>query len=135
MKIEQKQWRAGDYGSHHTYSYTGRTGHHSAGLFGENKEDLGETAHLVLLFGSVSLLSQSELLTQIQQTYPNAYLFGCSTAGEISGTTVLDDSLVSTAVEFERTRIKCAEIKLRGVEDSYSAGKHLVPYQLNSNGL
>src|SRR2546421_12203236 len=62
-------------------------------------------AQLVLLFGCPSLLKQQDLLREIQQAYPNAHLLGCSTAGEISGTRVLDDSLVATAIQFEQTTL------------------------------
>jgi len=35
-------------------------------------------------------------------------MIGCSTAGEIAGTEVLDDAIVATAIRFERTTIRTA---------------------------
>ncbi len=70
-------------------------------------------AQLVLLFGCPSLLKQRDLLQEIQQAYPSAHLLGCSTAGEISGTQVLDESLVATAVQFEQTALHGVRIKLK----------------------
>jgi len=70
-------------------------------------------AQLVLIFGAADLLKESEPLESIRKMYPAAQLLGCSTAGEISGTQVSDDSIVATAVRFESTQICGAEVVLR----------------------
>jgi len=57
--------------------------------------------------------------------HPEAHLFGCSTAGEICGTSVLDDSIVTTAIHFEKTEIAGARITLNGVSSSFDAGSML----------
>jgi len=120
MKIEQKQWPTQENGSYQTISF----GAHMEAPT-SNGATLGNGADLVLLFGSTSLMSKHHLLAEVRETYPNAHLLGCSTAGEISGTQVLDDSLITTAIEFERTQIKSAHVNLHEVEDSYQAGKRL----------
>lgn len=86
---------------------------------------LGEAAQLVLLFGSTSLLKEQEHLDDITTAYPNAHLFGCSTAGEICGIQVFDDSLVATAVRFEHTQLKGARVKINDVGGSFEAGERL----------
>lgn len=91
-------------------------------------------AQLVLLFGSPSLLKQRDLLQGIQQVYPGAHLLGCSTAGEISGTQVLDESLVATAIQFEQTTLHGVRIKpKKGISD-FQAGE-LLAKELDKAGL
>ena len=67
---------------------------------------LGKSAQLVLVFGSNDLLKKSPLLKELAGVYPNARFVGCSTAGEICGTTVYDDSLTTVAVHFEKTTVR-----------------------------
>lgn len=92
------------------------------------------TTQLVLLFGSSTLLNSPSQLHEIQTTYPNAHLLGCSTAGEIFDTQVLDDSLVLTAIQFEHTEIHSHSIQLMPEEGSFEAGKRLSE-SLNPHGL
>jgi hypothetical protein len=91
-------------------------------------------AQLVLLFGCPSLLKQPYLLQGIQQAYPRAHLLGCSTAGEISGTRVLDESLVATAVQFEQTGLHGVRIKLKKGISDFQAGE-LLARELDKEGL
>jgi hypothetical protein len=91
-------------------------------------------AQLVLLFGCPSLLKQRDLLQGIQQAYPRAHLLGCSTAGEISGTQVLDESLVATAVQFEHTALHGVRIKLKKGMSDFQAGE-LLAQELDKEGL
>lgn len=95
---------------------------------------MAKTAQLVLLFGSRAVLKQDEPLAVIRRAYPEARLMGCSTAGEIYGTQVLDDSLVVTAVEFHATRIHGARISLNEAGSSLEAGRRLAE-TLNQPGL
>ncbi len=82
-------------------------------------------ANLVLVFGSTDVLKEEIRLAQIKQTYPDALIFGCSTAGEIHGVRVRDDSLAVTAVEFEFTQLRYAGVRMFEVADSYYAGERL----------
>ncbi len=116
MKIEQKRWMQ------------------AKGWEPEPPGRLGESAQLVLLFGSTSKLKEQKYLDEIKRAYPKAHLLGCSTAGEICGTDVTDDSLVVTAVNFEYTQIKGARIKISEVENSFEAGGHL-SQALDTEGL
>ena len=100
----------------------------------ESLGNLGETAQLVLLFGSTSTLKDQKILGRIKKTYPQAHLFGCSTAGEICDTQVSDDSLVVTAVSFDHTQLEGAQIKISEVENSYQVGERLAQ-SLDKNEL
>ena len=82
-------------------------------------------AQLVLVFGSTALVRNEKLIREIQAAHPNAFLMGCSTAGEICGTSVTDDSLVATAIEFAHTRIEKAGMTIGQGEDIRHAGRSL----------
>lgn len=97
----------------------------AGGWLPDTPDELGNTAQLVFLFGSTSILREKKWLSDIKQTYPNAHLLGCSTAGEIYGTQVSDDSLVATAVEFQYTQIKGSKVKIDKMENSCAVGEQL----------
>jgi len=84
-----------------------------------------ETVQLVLLFGATQLLKDLTYIHDIKAAYPKALLFGCSTAGEICGTQVTDNSLVITAVSFESTHIKGTHVEINSSVDSLQAGEVL----------
>jgi len=52
------------------------------------------------VFGATAALDRAEALDALRQRHPSAHLVGCSTAGEITGTRVHDDSIVATAIAF-----------------------------------
>jgi hypothetical protein len=93
-----------------------------------------ETVQLVFVFGPVSSLNEDTLFQTIRSYYPKAHIFGCSTAGEIHGTQVTDNSIVSTAVSFQFTRIKGEQVKLSESMDSFRAGEKLAKL-LSEDGL
>jgi hypothetical protein len=86
---------------------------------------LGKSAQLVLVFGAKDILKQSPLPKELTSAYPDAHFVGCSTAGEICGTTVYDDSLTTVAVHFEKTTIKVYEVEANSADDSFLAGERL----------
>ena len=86
---------------------------------------LADRAQLVLAFGSTAVLRDGVQLAALRQAYPRAHLLGCSTAGEIFGTQVGDNTLVATAVRFEATRVAGALVTVRDADDSAAAGATL----------
>ena len=70
----------------------------------------------------------------IRARFPAAHVLGCSTAGEIAGTQVLDDTFVATAVHFDKTQLASAQIELSAVADSFDAGRRLAQ-ALDPRGL
>lgn len=86
---------------------------------------LEENPQLVFVFGGDSALAEPNVLNEIKAAYPDANIVGCSTAGEISGTRVFDDSLVATAIHFEHSEVKGARTQVLDSVDSYDAGKRL----------
>lgn len=106
MKIEQRKW-------------TKETG------WTQSSSQLTTPPQLVLVFGSSSLISDSNYFEQIKSFYPNSHLLQCSTAGEIMGTVVSDNSLVVTAIFFEKTTLNFGETNILKSEESLKAGKDL----------
>src|SRR5579863_1771731 len=79
---------------------------------------LAQTAQLVLAFGATAALKDHRLAGSIRASYPAAHILGCSTAGEICGAQVFDDPLVATAIHFEHTQIRPAQVSLDANTDS-----------------
>jgi hypothetical protein len=86
---------------------------------------LGDSAQVLFLFGSTRMLRQEQELKNLLAAYPRAHMFGCSTAGEICGTEVSDDTLVATAIHFDHTRIEASSLPISRAEDSFETGRKL----------
>jgi len=82
-------------------------------------------AHVVLAFGSTADLKVSNCLELIRQAFPNAHLFGCTTAGEILGTGVRYGSVAVTAFSLEHSQVLTAKVSILGPERSLEAGTRL----------
>lgn len=82
---------------------------------------------LVLVFAERTLLEKKDVLKNIREEFPYENIVFSSTAGEIIGSQVLENSITVTAIEFEKSSfiIKKANLFDFG-EDSYSIGKNLI---------
>lgn len=89
---------------------------------------------LTLVFGSRTLLESPAMQNEIFQQYANTYFVGCSTSGEIADVSVLDDSIVVTAIQFEKTAIKTACFKIDSPSHSFQAAEEICK-QLTSDTL
>lgn len=89
---------------------------------------LSGAPQVVFAFGARALVMQSTVYQQIRNFYPGAYIVLCSTAGEIMGSEVHDDSLVLTAVHFEKSLVRFTETTIPTVEDSLGVGKRLAEF-------
>jgi hypothetical protein len=107
MKIEQSRWTQ------------------ERGWIPARPGRLDSPVQLVLLFGSPAVLRDTAWQEDIRAAFPGAYEFGCSTAGEILGVDVTDDSLVATAIAFEHTQIRERHVRIGKAEESFEAGKTL----------
>lgn len=106
MKLEQRTWTRG-------------------GGWEGAPERPGVDAQLALVFGATDALSRAGLFAELRAFYPRAQLFGCSTAGEIRGTSISDGGVVATAVELERSTARTVAVPLRDVADGRDAGARL----------
>lgn len=81
--------------------------------------------HLVLVFGSVSRLTDPRLCALLRSRFADAHHAGCSTAGEISANGVADDSVVMTAIRCKDPAFRVASVEYSGMADSQVAGERL----------
>lgn len=78
---------------------------------------------LVLVFGAAEYRSSPEPFDELRAAFPTSHIVGCSTAGEIHGTEVIDGSLSVAIAQFQRTRLRCAEAPVASMSESEAAGR------------
>src|SRR5687767_12296010 len=83
------------------------------------------TAQLVLAFGEPKLIKEPRHFHHIKELFPGAHILLSSTAGEINNGEVLDDSIVVTAIHFEKTKIRGCISNINKHDNSFEAGKFL----------
>lgn len=104
MQVEQKQWTA------------------DAKWQDASKAALTEKAQLVLAFGARKLLAEQKLYKEIKKMHPKAEVVICSTAGEILGSKVADNSVSLSALNFAATEVKAVQAKIEVGGDSHQVG-------------
>lgn len=80
---------------------------------------------LVLGFGAREVLANPEHYHTLRAGYPNAEILLCSTSGEILETSVYDNTLAVTVIEFAHTPISTACMVIEDPMDSFKAGEQL----------
>lgn len=90
---------------------------------------------LVLVFGNRYLLEDQDIYKEIKQLFPDGDIVFGSTSGEISAGTVDEESLVITAIEFEKTTFTIKTNNVQKEENnSFKTGSELVK-QFSQEGL
>ena len=85
-------------------------------------ENLSIEPKVCLLFVSPDFKFIKEVVAFLSKKLPKVTLIGCSTAGEISDTTISDKTIVLTAIDFEKTDHKLVAIKIGYKKCSFDAG-------------
>ncbi|OGE74308.1 MAG: hypothetical protein A3C49_02460 [Candidatus Doudnabacteria bacterium RIFCSPHIGHO2_02_FULL_42_25] len=106
MKIEQKRWT-------------------KDGGWENLSTQAGINPQLVLAFGERTLIEDPNNFQQIKSFYPSANIIVCSTAGEILGDKVTDNSIVVSAIEFEKTQLQFQQAVIGQADDSKKVGNQL----------
>ncbi|MDN3491251.1 FIST signal transduction protein [Winogradskyella bathintestinalis] len=90
---------------------------------------------LVLVFGDRYELENDNIYEELRQKFPDGHIVFASSCGDITTYFVTDNSVVATAIEFEKTKyeIKTCNI-LKSNLDSFITGKNLIN-QLTPEGL
>lgn len=91
-----------------------------------NGNDSINDANLVLVFGSTANIKNADNLNELKSKFTNAIFLGSSTSGEISDVNVFDDTIIATAILFERTKIEYKSIEIADASNSYEAGSKLI---------
>ncbi len=112
-----------------TFSYLNKTGW-SLKKFPE----LDSSQTLVLIFGAPEYINNQKPIQEIIAAYPQAKIIGCSTAGEINGSAIADNSLCVAVMKFKETNIAISRAEVKTAEDSFNAGEQIAK-QLNKNKL
>lgn len=73
---------------------------------------LGTRAQFVLIFGSKELFLEKRIYDQLRNLYPNAYLIGGTTSGEIYKNIAIDHTLSATAVYMEKSKVRLASVAI-----------------------
>lgn len=81
---------------------------------------------LVFVLGAREALEVPGLTTTLSTRFPQAAIAYASTAGEIAGGQVHDDSLVITGLQFERSQVRAVSTHIRDHRDSAECGVHLM---------
>jgi hypothetical protein len=84
--------------------------------------DLDSDKTLVLVFGGAKEVSGTAPLESLASAYPRAHLLGCSTAGEILGQAIFDDSLVVAVCRFDSTPLRSTSQGIEATAESFSVG-------------
>ncbi|RAU20935.1 hypothetical protein CU669_16035 [Paramagnetospirillum kuznetsovii] len=114
MWIEQRAWTAAEGWS-------------------KTEKPAGATS-LVLYFAAPGVMTPDDIYAQLRQRYGDAAIVGCTTGGEISGDEVLDDSVVTAAIGFDKATVRIAARDLGDVSESRKIGGELAR-ELAGDGL
>ena len=79
---------------------------------------------LVTIFGASALFDAPEPVRELARLYPHSHIAGCSTAGEIFGVRIDDDSVVAAVAQFERVSLKSASASISAAS-AYASGQTL----------
>ena len=90
--------------------------------------------HLILVFGSSKLMQLDQTYAAVRALYPEGDVVGCSTAGEICGISVHDDTVVITAIRFHHTSCRVASVDVDDYPSSTALGLDIVS-RLEMQGL
>lgn len=91
----------------------------------QGSANLQGKASLVLAFGSRHALQAPQRYEELKKKYPQAHILTASTSGEIHGTHVVDDTIVATAIQFERTEVLISSVMIDHMSNSHKMGQLL----------
>ena len=106
----------------------------TAGVWEATSSGRTKNPQLALVFGPRAELGDAATWEELARMYPGARIIGCSTAGEIAGVRVFDDSLVATAIELEHGRVVVVAAPVGEAPDGAAIGAQLAA-RLPRDGL
>lgn len=107
---------------------------HKNGWSVKSRPRIDSRQTLVAVFGSTSLLDAPGPMNELLEEYGESVVVGCSTAGEILGTQIFDESLSAAIARFDHTDLRMASAPVQSVEGSLKAGQEIAQ-QLNDSRL
>ena len=86
---------------------------------------LDSPSTLIVVFGPPDEGTCLQALEALISSFPNSLIVGCSSAGEIYGEGVFDDTLSVSVTQFERSKLKLAYASVSTPEESLFAGRDI----------
>ncbi len=112
-----------------TFSYTKEDGWSI-----ETFPDLDSEQTLILIFAAPEMIQDLTPLQELSRKYPLSKMMGCSSAGEIYGSQIRDNSLSVAIARFEHTPLQIVKANLTNMEKSFTTAEQ-VAQQLKRTDL
>lgn len=112
-----------------TFQYTT-----SKGWSTQKFPELDSEQTLVLVFAAPEFINNPAPIKKLAEHYPQSKIMGCSSAGEILGPAISDNSISVAVIRFEKTALKVISVEINNADDSYQSGVAIAK-QLDGNDL
>lgn len=96
--------------------------------------DLDSENTLLLVFSAPEYIDHPEPIKELAKHYPKSKIIGCSSAGEISGPAIFDNSISVAIAKFEKSTIRIVKTEIPSSDKSFVAGEAIAE-QLNQKDL
>jgi len=80
---------------------------------------------LIIAFAAPEMADDQTWFNDLKAQFPNSVITGCSTAGEIFGESIDDNSVSIAITRFEKTRLTVSSAKISSASNSIAAGEVL----------
>ena len=90
------------------------------------REAEATSCQLVFAFGSRDAIGRPEAYGELRSKFPKARIVLASTAGEILGSDVSDDTIVATGLAFESTSVHCVSANVKDYPNGRECGTALM---------
>jgi hypothetical protein len=88
--------------------------------------ELDSPRTLLLVFGARSFDASREPIDELRAAYPSSLMVGCSTAGEILETALLDQSLVVLVMRFDQATLRLETARITEIGDTYQVSRQVL---------
>lgn len=99
--------------------------HRAGSGWSDQLPDWDSESTLVIAFASPVYYDETAVWRELVETYPRSVIVGCSTAGEIEGTDVFDDSVTLAVARFAHASLRTGHVVIESSDDSFEAGRKL----------
>jgi hypothetical protein len=98
------------------------------------ESDENDKIDVLLVFTGINLVENNNILSFLSAQFKNAKIISCTTAGEINQTNVDENSIICSAIQFEKTPIETVVDNLNNFKNSFELGANLAR-KLNKTDL
>ncbi len=98
------------------------------------ESDENDSIDVLLVFTGINLVENNNILSFLTAQFKNAQILSCTTAGEINQTNVEENSIICSAIHFEKTPIETVVDNLNNYKNSFELGTNLAK-KLNTKNL